>query len=342
MILIDDVVNGLAGTQYNAGSKARTDINTMFNDCDLYFLAETTTNQYFSRSLYFLKAYNKIKQLDPNEIYLIQYPQYIINAYSDILYRFLSKRKTILFIHDINSLRLEPDNIARQQREIRTINQFSVIVAHNQKMKTWLEKNGVTKPVVCLELFDYLASKQTGNEIMYDVAFAGNLEYVKSKFLYKAIAHNTDCTFQLFGKGFEKNRVTTTNVFYEGSKKPDTIINCFRAKFGLIWDGDSIDTCTGDYGNYERYNNPHKLSMNVAAEIPVIVWKEAAIADFVLKHRIGIVVEHLKNLHTVIRSVSDKDYANMKKNIRQLGSKVRDGYFTKAAITQASIYITNQ
>ena len=56
--------------------------------------------------------------------------------------------------------------------------------------------------------------------------------------------------------------------------------------FGLVWDGTSLDGCNGRYGEYLKFNNPHKTSLYLSCGIPVIIWKEAALADFVEEHKV--------------------------------------------------------
>ena len=81
-----------------------------------------------------------------------------------------------------------------------------------------------------------------------------------------------------------------------GAFDPDTPFLNGRYHFGLIWDGTGVDSCEGLYGHYMRFNSPHKLSLYVALGLPVIVWREAAIADFVLKQGIGVTVGNLLEL----------------------------------------------
>ena len=42
--------------------------------------------------------------------------------------------------------------------------------------------------------------------------------------------------------------------------------------------------------------------------MPVIVWKDAAIADFILKNEVGIVVESLDSLEGRIKDMSYEEY----------------------------------
>ena len=336
MILIDDICNGKKDTKFNAGFKARVDVNQILEPQKIVFLDHSMNKNIFTRSLSFFKGFRTIKNSPKDSTFVVQYPQHIINKYSDLLYKYLKDKQTIAFIHDLNSLRYYPKEKRLHNNEAKLLNQFNVVIAHNKKMATWLQENGCHSPIVELEVFDYLYDQDIPpREYQYQISFAGNLEYKKSEFLYKAIEKNPDVSFELFGIHFDQTKLTTSNFTYKGSKDPNELLQCFQSKFGLIWDGDSIETCTGDFGNYERYNNPHKLSMNIAAECPVIVWKEAAIADFVLEHNIGIVVDSLVNLSSTLHSVSDSQYEQMIKNIKTLSKKVKSGYYTKEAYEKA-------
>ena len=106
-------------------------------------------------------------------------------------------------------------------------------------------------------------------------------------------------------------------------------------QFGIVWDGNSIDSCEGASGNYLRYNNPHKLSLYMAAGIPVITWHEAAIADFVKKHAVGITVRSLRELPEALKAISDKQYEEMKSSILQIQEQVISGYYFNRAIDAA-------
>lgn len=103
--------------------------------------------------------------------------------------------------------------------------------------------------------------------------------------------------------------------------------------FGLIWEGESVDTCSGQMGQYIRFNNPHKFSLYLSLGLPVIVWKEAAIAPFVLKHGIGITIGSFDDLEKINERVTEKEYRGYLENLRGLSAKVRNGYFLDKAIS---------
>ena len=89
---------------------------------------------------------------------------------------------------------------------------------------------------------------------------------------------------------------------------------------------------TGRFGEYTKYNNPHKTSLYLSAGLPVIVWNEAAISEFVLKNNVGITVSNLTEVREILSEMSADDYGIMKKNALEVGKKLRDGFYTKQAI----------
>ena len=65
--------------------------------------------------------------------------------------------------------------------------------------------------------------------------------------------------------------------------------------------------------------------------LPVIIWEEAAEADFVLRENVGFTVRSLYELPGKMSAISDNNYEIMKKNAETVGARLRDGeYFTRA------------
>ena len=102
----------------------------------------------------------------------------------------------------------------------------------------------------------------------------------------------------LYGINYDEQNITSLNVEYKGAFLPNEIPSKLEGSFGLVWDGDSTDGCNGASGDYIRYNNPHKLSLYISSCLPVIVWSQAAIADFVRQHNIGFCVDKLIDIRT--------------------------------------------
>ena len=88
----------------------------------------------------------------------------------------------------------------------------------------------------------------------------------------------------------------------------------------------------GKYGEYLRYNNPHKLSLYIVAQIPIITWENAAISSFVKENKIGICINSLDEISLKIKSISDKEYDEFIKNEKKISEKMQKGYFLKKSI----------
>ena len=107
---------------------------------------------------------------------------------------------------------------------------------------------------------------------------AGNLRRHKAEYVYRLPDSQK---FNLYGVGYEKQN--KNNICYHGSFDPDELPFVLEGSFGLVWDGDSAETCSGVYGQYLKVNNPHKCSLYLATGLPVIVWKESTVARIVKK-----------------------------------------------------------
>ncbi len=145
---------------------------------------------------------------------------------------------------------------------------------------------------------------------------------------------NPSLRVNLYGNGFQKSEAPE-RLCYQGSFMPDELPDRMEGDFGLIWDGLSAETCTGNTGEYLRYNNPHKTSLYLSAGMPVIVWREAAIAQYVQANNVGLLIDTLYELEDTIRSVSNEHYEVMCKNAAALAKKLHEGYYFKKALKDA-------
>ena len=126
------------------------------------------------------------------------------------------------------------------------------------------------------------------------------------------------------------------NCVYKGSYDADILPDIMEGDYGLVWDGTEITTCAGNTGDYMRYNNPHKVSLYIAAELPIIIWKQAALADFVMKNQIGITVESLDEIEGEILNITDEQYCAFKRNLKELSKRVQSGYYLKTALQRST------
>ncbi|WP_172992928.1 hypothetical protein [Lactobacillus helveticus] len=94
-----------------------------------------------------------------------------------------------------------------------------------------------------------------------------------------------------------------------------------------MWDGKDYKKCVGKIGNYLRYNNPHKISMYLVANMPVIIWSKAAEANFVKENNIGILVDSLDELPNILNNLTEKKYEVMLENVKKIKSLLQKGNY---------------
>ncbi len=245
-----------------------------------------------------------------------------------------NKVKTYNLIHDVDFLRY--DNIATGSKEKDLLKTFDCLYVHTEAMVDSLHAHGIHTEMKVMHLFDYYSDDpmMTRDEIMSlknVVAFAGNME--KSLFLHdmKEMSIGHGVTFRLYGLPKVPSKIETEHIKYMGAFKPDET-GTLKAGWGLLWDGDSIDICSGEYGQYLKVNTSHKLSLYLACGMPVIVWKESSLAKWLTDQGVCITVNSLREILEAISNITEQQYSMMIDNSIKLGNKLREGGMLKSLL----------
>lgn len=323
------------GTEFNAGSKARNDIVDILNKDEFKTIYLDLGNNKLEKFKNIINIEKRFSEIKKDDLVLLQFPfagYYVAKLVLQKLRKI--KCNLICLIHDIDSLRFYSYK-NKKKKDIDILNMFDYVICHNVFMENWLLSNGLKSKTLCLELFDYLIEKDSfkikENNKDNVIVFAGNLSKAKSGFIYNlnpSILGNIK--LNLYGANLEEINIDNT-ISYLGKYKPDELPSVMSGDYGLIWDGNSTESCLGESGEYTRFNNPHKLSLYIATGLPVIVWSESAISKFVKENDIGLVVENLNDIsQEVIKN--KKNYNDFKKNTLRIRKNVLEGYYIKKAI----------
>ena len=270
-----------------------------------------------------------MRRFNKADVVFVQYPAVDFKLLRLFVNHLKPMQNSIALIHDLRTL--QGNGKDEEAEEIYYLNHFKYIIAHNKAMADFLVSNGCTAHVVCLDLFDYLhdvnipIQPAKGDK---SVTFAGNLR--KSTFI-KDLKDIRRTNFILYGNKGETDFSKAKNVEYKGTLPSEEIVYKIEGDYGLVWDGETIESCLGKRGEYLRYNNPHKLSLYIAAGKPVITWSQSAIADFVLNNEIGIVVDTLKDLENIDLGYN---YAQMRNNVLQIKMAVGAGEYLEKALNR--------
>ena len=330
----------------NAGNKARNDVEEIVKQEgfspllltveDWYKMSTIKAQQHKAQAL--SQAFSRLKSGDQ---LLIQFPMLHHSFFTTYLVKRLQARgvKVYFIIHDLEVLRYANLDTVPLKHKIRVHLQESSllkvadgVIAHNPIMKSVLVEKGIPEhKLVSLEIFDYLIpnyQEKDGLSKDQPIIVAGNLAQEKADYLYQLPARPV---YNLYGVGFDESRALENEAYF-GSFLPDELPAALEGGFGLVWDGDSAETCSGVFGEYLRYNNSHKASLYLASGFPLVVWKQSALSHFVLEKNCGVAVESLHDLKNTIENLSDADYQELVANAKNIGKKIRDGFYLTSAL----------
>lgn len=247
----------------------------------------------------------------------------------------IKKYQIVCFVNDINAFRygnFEAEEVqTRMREEISLIGVADKVIAPNKNTIKLFEKFGIDSQMFPVGVWDYLVDEDTCHRIQENaekkfdskikIAFAGNLN--KSEFLWN-LDENDNIEFELWGKLDTNRKPLPKQCHYHGvlpsEKVPEAISFC---DYGLVWDGTGKNEIAGGLGEYLRYNNSHKCGLYLASQLPVIVWEESGMADFVRENQCGITI---KNLQELSQKVGETGSFN-KEMLEKIGTNIRKGTY---------------
>ncbi len=318
----------------NAGYKAKNDIRTVLK-YEGFSAVDVSESFKFDKIPEYFKLIKNLLSLEKGAELIIQWPIYSFfnSKFMPLFLSVLEKKefKIILVIHDLESVRFASDEkSAELEKKILDLSQK--IIVHNDSMKVFLcERFGIgAKKLVSLGIFDYLCDEVLRERNLNDgVCLAGNLDPNKSGYIYR-LGSLEAVSLNIYGGNFDE-KSASKSINYKGSFQPHELPQNLEGAFGLVWDGNSADTCEGITGQYLKINNPHKTSLYLASGLPVIIWNEAALSPFIEKNHLGFSVSNLSEIKEKLDAMTQEDYTIMLSNVKKIGAHLRRGSFIKGA-----------
>ena len=283
---------------------------------------------------------NCLKTVEDNSVILLQHPFHYPQLTREKTLSELKKNKHVKFIclvHDVEELRAFRYNDYYKGEYDFMLQIADVLIVHNDAMKQYFVKQGISeKKIVTLKIFDYLQNGLVKNRPHFErsITVAGNLDTEKCGYIGQ-LGQLESVQVKLYGMNYDENMNQYKNVHYFGSFPSDKIPEKLTGGFGLVWDGTGIDGCSGESGQYLRYNNPHKLSLYLSSGLPVIIWKKAAEANLVETYGAGICVDSLKELCLIFEIMDESAYNKYAGAAQRLSNDLRNGQFGRNALLSA-------
>ncbi len=316
--------------------KARADAQQIASACGYAMLAPAAvslTGKWWQKAaalgrivLDWAKLFFKLRHGD---LLLVQYPWQPVDAAPIARWALHLMQwkgaKTAAFLHDLDSLRL-PGQPAARWSDQELLRCFDRVIAQDGRMAAYLTGQGI-KPeaIIPLQLGDYLTDAPVSKRVLeMSVCVAGDLTRKRSPYLHRI--PRTKLCWHLYGEGW-KGKASRTDLIWHGSD-----LAALEGAFGLCWEGKETGAVTGAAGAYMMLSYPRKMSLYLAYGMPVIVWKWSAMAEFVRRNNLGLVVDALEDVPGAIAALTAEAYDAMAASARTWGEKLRRGDMTREAL----------
>ena len=274
-----------------------------------------------------LRSFRKLRQ---RHTLIYQFPPKI-EVIPTILVNQILGPKPIAIVHDLDHLRGIKNTglyFFRDKYGFGLLKK-SFVILHKGRMWNYLVDNGIT-PVGEIRLWPHLInpsgssskkvrrSDEIGGEIRPSILYAGNLNPEKASFIFQLGSLKRPVS--IYGEGHQMKPDSNITLF--PSFKPESPPQFTHPQLGLIWDGDSMDSLIGTFGEYNKINLPAKLSLYIALGIPIVASSQSGIAAFIKETGIGICVT---SLDKIPMSFSDSEWRNMELNCKKMQRAVTHG-----------------
>jgi hypothetical protein len=317
------------GSVSTAYQKARDDVAVTCGSLGFSPIELQSSFSRIGRLMAVPKLNMALGRLGPSDLLLTQHPLNSRAFYATLSGGARGRGYTnILLVHDIDYLRYGYEIDAGITLAEKTALQGADgLITLTTNMSEYLTGIGVAKPMTPMYLWDYLTpcTPRAAGSFSGTAVFAGNLN--KAAFLRHLPA---GLKLRVYGPGREEDLKGA--VDYAGVFPADDLPGILDGDFGLVWDGDSPDSGAGDFGTYLRYNAQHKLSLYLAAGLPVAVWDQAGTASFVTDNHVGWAIASLGEFRERLKSTTAAEYAELRTNATKVGEQIRSGHFLRSAI----------
>lgn len=321
----------------SAGNKAKTDYETILAGMGAKNLGLKQRIASGKISTFFLNLAGVVKyifSLRRGDIVVLQYP---VKKYFSFLClaAHMRRAKTVAFVHDLGSCRRKKISVAT---EMKRLNRASHVIAANEVMEQWLVDHGLKAKHSSLGFHDYLCEAMPQNQAHHApwrLTYAGSLNTRKNSFILELNSiHTPVCLYGWLG-AYNGATSSTSHITELGYTTPEQFISSAQGDFGLVWDGPSLSSCTGDWGEYLALNTPHKCSFYLRAHLPLIVWSGAAVAPEVKRRGLGLCIDSLDRLPAILSNISAEQYASMQANVATIAKEIASGQHMCSAVNQA-------
>ncbi|MBZ5954230.1 glycosyl transferase [Leuconostoc gasicomitatum] len=282
-----------------------------------------------------LKKYNSL--IGPGDVIIWQYPKYSPKLELTVIK--WAREKNILIValvHDVTMLRTDTIKLANYNLETdKAVLQSFDIVMLPLHFISALKNLGINlNNTIELAPYDFLYDK-----VIVPASYQKRVVYAGSLAKFPNLEQiNFDLT--VYGeKNFSSVVLNQPHIKNGGFVEAMDLPAKLSSGYGLIWDESDKDPYLQQY---TQWNWPYKFSLYMVSGLPVVAWRESAIADIIRQNNVGVVISNLSDLHDMLDSITEKRYQQMANNAANFGKQLAMGATTKQVLSDLKKLLDNK
>lgn len=230
--------------------------------------------------------------------------------------------RVVIFVHDSKSIVLT-SNRAALPETIKLYNQAEALIVPSLIMRQFLLDHGIRKDMkfIIQEMWDYPMNMN----FLHVPRFRREIHYTQNRF-----DGIEEWDFEVPLKVYALSLEQRQNMHYMDNVSPGELVSTLSmGGFGLVWYQDA------DSRRGMEYENSFELARYLAAGIPIIVPRGISNQTLIEKNHLGLVVDSIEEAVSAIEAVTEEEYQEYVRDVRQFACSLRGGYYTKKCLIDA-------
>lgn len=231
--------------------------------------------------------------------------------------------RVVIFIQSLEALMIRGSRFMLGET-VELYNQAEAVIVPSYEMKKFLLNSGIRSGMkfIVQEMWDYTAevSLLKHPEFRKEIhcAGAGDASYI------------TEWNYEIPLKVYSSTAAKGRTIYRMGwMNRENLLMKLSEGGFGLDWYGDE------QAGEYMRYGNSFFLSRYLAAGIPVIVPSGISCRKLIEENHLGLTADSLEEAVKRIDVMSEAEYQEYIRHVKQFAPGIRNGYYTKKCLIEA-------
>lgn len=270
--------------------------------------------------------------IQPGDLVVIQFPMWMHLNFQQEFFdtiKAIESVRMVALLHDVPTWMFtkgEEEYNREADFWLKQLKKFDLLIVANEKSAYKLQEDGVNVPMIQMQLWDYFYSgPRKSKQFKKQLYYVGGRDIVDTT--YKAAT-----PLYIYNRNVENNVLESGSVTWLGRQPSDTIVSQLNGGFGVVVTENLIEKSNMNFAYYNQFNNPTKLSLYLAAGLPVIVPSKTYHAKLVKEHGIGLVIDDLNEIDKIFSSMTAKEYQEMVDNVKPWQDAVSEGFFIKRAL----------